>query len=224
MKRLPQRFETADIVAQNIESKKYMAFADAYIGSRFVREFPFRPDGWDEHYQSDTAYCMGIFGGQRVDVIREYAEQVLKMVESADWNIVRRSSVPMHLMNVIFEQQVAYCFLETRNITPTFILNPHEMQDSYTNGNNVGFIHLQGRRYWDKQQTNGLLKHLSDEYPETMERVWRLLPETAHLPAGSPVEQKWETFVKALPEKQFITSPPPGAKVVKKCNGCSREK
>lgn len=224
MKKLPGEYEMAEVVAQSWESVgTKRGFEWEYAGAQHVAYFTHRVDGWDERVGNAEAYCMGIFGGSNVGLIREYSEQALRMIRDVDnragWERIDLEGFPKHRMNIVVEQQAAYCFLANRNVTPLLLLKPYEMGQAERVGNQLGFIHLQGRRRGG-DQADKMLARLATDFPETAERVKALVRD---FPSNDPQPQTvvvWQPpAVSEQPQPQptptpsssttVINSPPP---------------
>lgn len=180
MKPFPDDLLTAPLVVQNYEStgnreKKYSM--GPYISAGPINDLlPYKPDGWGERFNDYRSYNMGIFGGTDVAEIQSYAAQVIRMVRGdenrAAWGNLT-ASVDGHWANVIFEQQAAYCYFQSKGKEP----RPVWVEGTNPMKVDMGFVHLMARRS-KADVAQRLLDRLQSQFPEYYDRVLDLVPRT----------------------------------------------
>jgi predicted house-cleaning noncanonical NTP pyrophosphatase (MazG superfamily) len=172
LKKLDDSFLDVDIVCQHQENSTNLRFRDAYHKASAMSDAPRRPIGWDDHVNDEQALCMGIFGGNQVESIREYAEDAMSILTCSEnkdfWNEAKKSQ-PSHF-NVILEQQGAYCYFKKKEIEISPLLRNEDYVDRIQIGNDIGFTHLMARKN-QIDVCKRLEKRMFDEYPDYMETI-----------------------------------------------------
>ncbi len=175
LKKLPQRFLDAGIVAQYEENER-TAWSDGYLDGRTrLNSFPKKPTGWTEYKDDNVAVCMGIFGGTDLDSISNFSREIWKIItqtsNSSKWIETGESA---RGMNITLEQQAAYCYFRKTEKTVTYLVDEADWANKHAIANEIGFVHLMSRR---RQQSvnNRLMERISNEYPDDLARIWKML-------------------------------------------------
>lgn len=184
-RRLPERIENAQVVAQNAED--FVVGASFYAPEKFDRVL-LAADGWAPEewkwYGSigprRRAACCGVFGGNNLDFIRHYANTAFAMAEnprnSPGWAVSEKHDSD----NLLFEQYLLSACLNYhraregspfQSISIEYLFpgtaNPYDSRTAA----DLGYTHLIGGAKRHPRVGERLERRMADEYPETYERI-----------------------------------------------------
>jgi len=156
-KRLPEHIESADVFAQNPEPFPELGdlcYRPECVDRAFQAAGGWLPEEWHWYRQRlsrQRGECCGIFGGQRTDFIRHYANQALRLAldraNDSAWNALGNRAEHMTLV----EQYLLAACVEFHCVDTASAFNPIQIRylfDSISQAfrpeaaTRVGFTHL----------------------------------------------------------------------------------
>ena len=183
-KPLPERMSSAPLLAQNPEY--FVAGASYYqpegleVAIQAVNGW--LPETWQwqrSHNSIQKAICCGIFGGNAIDFIRDYANLVIQFVEHPSnqlaWVLLHPDIEP----NVLFEQYLLGCCIEYHRYQPNSPYKNIDIQylfpsldDAFVSDNaaKAGFTHLIAGAKQNQAIANRLENRVRRDYPEYYKR------------------------------------------------------
>jgi hypothetical protein len=183
---LPGRLACADVMAQNPE-----AFNTSDSGYRqdLLQQSIRAVNGWIPTEMSEytpragipRAACCGILGGRRVDFLRYYASQAIRMLEHASnhpaWPILRDEHHLRGELNMMFEQHLLVACLDyhrSREESPYAGIRIEylfsDVGDAFKRAAEVGFTHLLGGAKQDAQVLARLENRIRTDHPVYYDR------------------------------------------------------
>lgn len=163
--------ESADVVYQYEESPAVINWGACYPMTSVMNSASYKPVGWDTYNTDKKALCMGIFGGNNLDAIHAYAEDVIHVVTGSE-NVAFWQSRPWwNNFNVTIEQHAAYCFFKQQGQDVTPYLSTANWPNRFQK---TEFCHLMARKT-DKTMYNKLMDRLAREFPSDYLRLKNLL-------------------------------------------------
>lgn len=193
-KPLPERVDTAPVIAQNSE---YFTFGNHSIDSWWYRPDNFHqkikeseqgwvPQEWQwfvEH-QGNWGFCCGILGGNQVDFLRHYASLALKIAEHPYNQIALSDMGEKRRDSILVEQYfLAACIEYHKNQinTPYHGVNIEclfaSQEEAFTpsKAEEVGYTHLIGDTKKNSILAQRLEKRVSQDFPHLYERCIQYL-------------------------------------------------
>ena len=186
-KRLPERLERASILAQNPEP--FSSFA-IYRPDRMVRALNYPAQGWLPPEWSwyrvpgpKWGLNCGIFGGCAVDLIRQYAQAGLRIIEDPANRSGLARLVSKGLDMVVVEQYLSAAFgavqparsgRSRRGVQVEFLFR--SMGECWKTASAVeaGYTHLLGGRKKNPEVARVLERRVRQDYPDLYERCQRM--------------------------------------------------
>jgi hypothetical protein len=182
--RLPHRLEDADVFAQNPEVYDWrdMVYRPEMVEHALRRVNGWIPEELDAYIPIGgvhRAVCCGILGGCRVDFLRHYAGQAIKMMESPRNQPAWPGIEGKTWLSVVFEQYLlAACldYHQRRNDSPYHDVSIEYLFDSvetaYSRADAVGYTHLYGAKQ-NPKILEKLERRVQSDYPALYERCLR---------------------------------------------------
>ena len=189
-KPLPKRIELAPVFAQNPEY--FVAGASYYQPQAFELVLKHLTDGWIPRewawYRSagqlQKAECCGVFGGNRIDLIKYYANLAIRLIEhpanQRGWGLL--DDKIGH--NILFEQYLLSACIEYHRNKPDSPYQDIDIQylfkssdDAFNpeNAAQVGFTHLIADAKRNVIVADRVEKRVQGDYPEHYERCMKCI-------------------------------------------------
>lgn len=198
-KRLPEEYENAQIVVQNlehpdhrglvIEGEKagYSWFDQVYMGkkAKIDSTVPNRPDWWGKFSGDRGAYCLGCFGGQDLETIHGYSREVQAWIEDEGnregWRALFSNNSAQHY-NCSLEQHTFYCYLKSLGIWPMPLffgdeMVPHPHRGDDRRSDELKYTHIMGGKVGDTFLHKRLIKRVERDFPDAASRVREALKQ-----------------------------------------------
>lgn len=177
-------FEQCEILCQNIESITPIEESIRRIFSKIT----YIPDFMKIFYidnKNKGSYNFGIFGGNDIELINKYCNEVFKFIEkNSDTNIKFDSS-----FNILFEQMLFAAFVSNKNVTISTLLkdldkkgiekpiNNYKGLADFENFYSQKFIHVLGDYKHSEYFNQKFMDFMFLYYPELVEKVVQIIPE-----------------------------------------------
>lgn len=175
-KPMPAEFETAPLIAQNIEE-----FTDYYysVMKPINRKFTYMPKyvmGDFSKQESLHAVNAGILGGNDISFFQKYTKEATKYVES---NIASLKTLDANRFNVFFEQHLFYNMARDYNIDINYLLCQKYHDNAYLGldlfheipSGNSWYFHLLGNYKRDLHTCQQMAKALNALYPKVYNKI-----------------------------------------------------
>lgn len=175
-KPMPAEFETAHLIAQNIEE-----FTDYYysVMKPINRKFTYLPKyvmGDFSKQESLHAVNAGILGGNDISFFKKYTTEATKYVES---NIAFLKTLDANRFNVFFEQHLFYNMAQDYNIDISYLLSQKYHDNAYLGldlfheipSGKSWYFHLLGNYKRDLHTCQQMAKALNALYPKVYSRI-----------------------------------------------------
>lgn len=164
-KQLPERLHNAEVIVQNPEYFEYGSPHTCYqpgkVNMSINAAKGWMPEEWKWYtkMQGGKALNCGIFGGNRLDFIKYYADTAIRFIEDSKnekaWKYYSRDlNQKINCNNHLFEQYMLGAVIEFHNNVPEKTKFPNVVveplfyleQDAYNNDitKNLGYTHLIG--------------------------------------------------------------------------------
>jgi hypothetical protein len=186
---LPERLAHADVIAQNPEAfDSSDLFENNYYRPDLMQQSIRAVNGWIPTELSEytprsgtpRAACCGIVGGRRVDFLRHYANQVMRMVDHTSnrpvWPILR-DKLNLESLNIIFEQHLLVACLDyhkSRAESPYAGVRIEYLFSNFSDATlraaETGFTHLIGEAKQNAQLLARLENRVRTDFPTYYER------------------------------------------------------
>jgi len=182
-KPLPERLLAAAVLAQNPEPVVPEAIwydveaCEVAIRSRGTGIIPLEWTWYRTFVPAarQTAACCGIFGGNQLDFIHDYARQVLELLE----NPANRSAFNGHPhkvdFNPFFEQYLLSAHAAYRKVEITYLLD--SLGDLTQLARELGFTHVMASAKRDEGVHARIESRVARDYPAAYERCCSLFQE-----------------------------------------------
>lgn len=189
-KRLPAELESAPVFAQSPEVFDPERDAQWYPLGAVDRTFlktGWLPEAWRWYSARPTplvASCCGVVGGQRTDVLREFAELGIRVVEAhenapgwAAWSDKGYCNVLIEqfLLNAVVEHRRALEWVESdAELRITYLFPTDAGAYDPARAEEAGYTHLIGGAKRNAALMADLEARMWADYPEFAERCWAL--------------------------------------------------
>ena len=184
-KRLPDRLNAADIIVQNPEYFEYGSYHTCYHPNKANISINatkgWIPEEWEWYtrMQGGKALNCGIFGGNRIDFIRHYADTAIRFIENNQeaWAYYsNRLNQKISCNNHLFEQYMLGAMIDYHhnnpektkfsniNVEPLFYLE----QDAYNSNitRDIGYTHLLGEIKRNDEVMHRMETRIKKDYPD----------------------------------------------------------
>jgi hypothetical protein len=177
-----KQIESAQIISQNLESDfecyhiamKEVKKIDKYVPAEILVD--------NEINHQIFASNMGIFGGNNIDFIHQFAKEALQFSKAYyDFSTVKN----LEYFNCVFEQYLLYCMAKKNEIEIEYFFNPTYFFEDYApisqfnkkGTNSLNYVHLVGYHKRTLSKCNTLSDVLKRDYPFYFHKVNQVIGE-----------------------------------------------
>jgi len=175
---------TSPLIAQNLEreTKHYQRMLEGL--NKHILFYP--PEIQEEFDKGETVkmFNMGITGGNNIAFFKEYVKKAFDFV---DQNAAVLDKICRFNFNIFFEQLLFYCLAQKENQEVGCLIKK-VLEDRGYGYKDLGafeevplrrkYLHLLGNFKRDKSICRNMETYILHEYPEYLERLWKLKPES----------------------------------------------
>lgn len=189
-KRLPQRLEGAAVLAQNPEP--ISAHTPYYQPERLELAIGSVRGGWlpDEWvwYRHTVKYqhaeCCGLFGGNHIDFLNNFADSSLKLVDYPGNQLALRSLSDKRMHSLLIEQYLFAAFVEYhkvstvspfRNVCIEYLFSSPAHPWESRRAAEAGYTHLVAGAKRNPLIADKLERRVKEDYPKYYERCLKML-------------------------------------------------
>jgi hypothetical protein len=175
---LPSRMTSAPVLAQNPEdARKKSAWYDSEGCLRAIEAAGgWIPESWRwyDSLQNQTAACCGIFGGNDLRFIHNYADTAITVLER-NRDALKSLRNKLHL-NPLFEQYILSACAAFNNIRIEYLFRSFEEAMTPGAAARAGFTHLQADAKRNLSVSQRLELRVQRDHPALYERVRSIYP------------------------------------------------
>lgn len=180
---LDQNITSKAVFVQSLEKDPLLYDTVLAEVKRELDGFPKEASKFFNDKEGNSGWNTGVFGGNDIDFIKHYANEVLSFVEKNKEQLTKHQ---IKNINMFFEQYLLLCFAKyhKKEISVLFedmsndfseVLNFHLVP------NYSSYIHIVGKAKWDSFANDQIILRLKMEFPEYYEKVKKALPHIEKL-------------------------------------------